>query len=150
MFLNGELEEEVYMRLPPGFEKGKTKVCKLKKALYGLKQSPRAWFNRFGKAVKTYGYVQSQADHTLFHKRSVNEKISILIVYVDDIIVTGNNQEAISRLMEKLAQTFELKNLGPMKYFLGMEVARSKHGIFINQRKYKKQVCLTVDLLKLQ
>ena len=78
----------------------------------------------------------------MFHKRSVNGKISILIVYIDDIIVTGNDQEAIKSLKEKLAQIFELKDLGPVKYFLGMEVARSKHGIFINQRKY------IMDLLK--
>ena len=141
-FLNGILEEEVYMRLPPGFETGKNKVCKLKKALYGLKQSPKAWFNRFGKVIKGFGYIQSQADHTLFHKQSLTGKISVIIVYVDDIIVTGNDQEAISELKKKLAQSFEIKDLGPVKYFLGMEVARSNHGIFVNQRKY------VLDLLK--
>ena len=79
-FLNGILEEEVFMKLPPGFETGRNQVCKLKKALYGLKQSPRAWFSRFGKVIKSFGYIQSQADHTLFHKRSLTGKISILIV----------------------------------------------------------------------
>ena len=91
-FLNGVLEEELFIRLPPEFENGRNKVCKLKNALYSLKQSPRAWFNRFGKIVKTYGYMQSQADHILFYKKSLTEKVSILIVYVDDIIVTGNDQ----------------------------------------------------------
>ena len=141
-FLNGILEEEVYMRLPPGFETGKNKVCKLKKALYGLKQSPRAWFNRFGKVIKGFGYIQSQADHTLFHKQSLTGKISVIIVYVDNIIVTGNDQEAISELKKKLAQSFEIMDLGPVKYFLGIEVATSNHGIFVNQRKY------VLDLLK--
>ena len=141
-FLNGVLEETVYMKLPPGFEKGKHQVCKLKKALYGLKQSPRAWFNRFGTVVKGFGYTQSQADHTLFYKHSVSGKISILIVYVDDIIVTGNDLEATTKLKEALARSFEIKDLGLVKYFLGMEVARSKAGIFINQRKY------ILDLLK--
>ena len=141
-FLNGILEEEVFMRLPAGFERGENKVCKLKKALYGLKQSPRAWFTRFGKVIKNFGYMQSQADHTLFHKRSLSGQISILIVYVDDIIVTGNDHEAISELKKRLAQSFEIKDLGPVKYFLGMEVARSSNGIFVNQRKY------VLDLLK--
>ena len=86
-FLNGDLEEEVFMSLPPGFEKcfGQDKVYKLKKSLYGLKQSPRAWFERFGRAVKNHGYHQSQADHTMFYKHSEGGKLVILIVYVDDI-----------------------------------------------------------------
>ena len=71
-FLHGDLEEEVYMEIPPGFEDEKTqgKVCKLKKALYGLKQSPRAWFDRFNKAMISFGYQQSNADHTLFIKHN--------------------------------------------------------------------------------
>jgi len=93
-FLNGDLEEEVFMSLPPGFENklGSDKVCRLKKSLYGLKQSPRAWFERFGKAVTSYGFLQSQADHTIFYKHSKDGKVTILIVYVDDIILIGNDE----------------------------------------------------------
>ena len=136
-FLNGDLEEEVFMSLPPGFEKrlGSDKVCRLKKALYGLKQSPRAWFERFGKAVISYGFVQSQADHTMFYKHSINNKVAILIVYVDDIILTGNDETELAVLKKKLAKEFQIKDLRILKYFLGMEFARSKEGIFINQRK---------------
>jgi len=81
-FLNGDLEEEVFMSLPPGFEEsfGAGKVCKLKKFLYRLKQSPRAWFERFGKVIKRYGYTQSQADHTMFYKHSKEGEVAILIV----------------------------------------------------------------------
>jgi hypothetical protein len=136
-FLHGELEEEVYMAIPPGFSSSQTegKVCRLKKALYGLKQSPRAWFDRFLKAMLRFGYKQSHADHTMFIKRS-NGKIAILIVYVDDIIMTGDDVNEITSLKALLAQEFEIKDLGSMKYFLGMEVARSDKGIFISQRKY--------------
>lgn len=143
-FLNGNLEEEVFMSPPPGFEKvfGQNKVCRLKKSLYGLKQSPRAWFERFGRAVKSYGYNQSQADHTMFYKHSESGKISILIVYVDDIILTGDDPKELADLREKMARDFEIKDLGVLKYFLGMEFARSKEGIFVNQRKY------ILDLLK--
>ncbi|KAK6131471.1 hypothetical protein DH2020_034779 [Rehmannia glutinosa] len=142
-FLHGELKEEVYMKIPPGFATHKTegKVCRLKKALYGLKQSPRAWFDRFSKAMITFGYKQSNADHTMFIKY-LNGKITILIVYVDDIVVTGNNQEEMSRLKKHLATEFEIKDLGRLRYFLGIEVARSEKGIFISQRKY------VLDLLK--
>ncbi|KAL5798657.1 hypothetical protein ACOSQ2_003477 [Xanthoceras sorbifolium] len=141
-FLNGELAEEVYMEGPPGLENAYgDKVCKLKKSLYGLKQSPRAWFERFTRAVKGFGYTQCQADHTLFVHHATGV-ITILIVYVDDMIMTGNSEEEIHKLKSFLAKEFEIKDLGSMKYFLGMEVARSKAGICINQRKY------ILDLLK--
>ncbi|KAK0577899.1 hypothetical protein LWI29_001989 [Acer saccharum] len=143
-FLNGDLEEEVYMEIPPGFETGSNvnKVCKLRKSLYGLKQSPRAWFDRFTKAIKKHGYSQGQADHTLFTKFSPTGQVAILIVYVDDIIVTGDYTEEMGYLKEVLAKEFEIKDLGSLKYFLGMEVARSKKGIVVSQRKY------ILDLLK--
>ena len=89
-FLNGDLEEEVYMELPPGIRSESLcadKVCKLKKALYGLKQSPRAWFGRFSSTMKVFGYKQSNSDHTLFIKHK-EEKVTALIVYVDDMVLT--------------------------------------------------------------
>jgi hypothetical protein len=143
-FLNGDLEEEVYMDIPPGFETSENanKVCKLKKSLYGLKQSPRAWFDRFTKVVKKSGYIQCQTDHTMFLKQSPSGKKAILIVYVDDIVLTGDHEEEIKRLKSLLAKEFEIKDLGNLKYFLGMEVARSKKGISVSQRKY------VLDLLK--
>ena len=136
-FLNGKLEEEVYMNPPPGFENSfSSKVCKLEKALYGLKQSPRAWFDRFTQFVKKQGYTQAQADHTLFMKFSIKGEISVLIVYVDDIILTGDYHEESKRLKKMLAHEFEVKDLGELKYFLAMEIARSKAGIVVSQRKY--------------
>jgi hypothetical protein len=143
-FLHGDLVEEIYMEIPPGFasriEKGM--VCKLKKALYGLKQSPRAWFGRFTKVMLALGYKQSQGDHTLFVKHSGSGGVCILLVYVDDIIVTGDDLEGIANLKQQLLKEFEIKDLGKLKYFLGIEVARSKHGLFISQQKY------VLDLLK--
>ena len=89
-FLHGDLDEEIYMSITPGFV-GNTgnKVCKLKKALYGLKQSLRTWFRRFAKVMKESVYKQSQGDHTLFIKHSTVERVTAILVYVDDIIVTG-------------------------------------------------------------
>jgi transposase InsO family protein len=136
-FLHGELEEEIYMDVPPGYQTPDTvgKVCKLKKALYGLKQSPRAWFGRFSQAMKRYGYNQSDSDHTMFYKKRP-DKISILIIYVDDMIITGNDKEGIKELEEKLFKEFEMKSLGGLKYFLGIEVTRNREGIYLSQRKY--------------
>ena len=92
-FLHGDLDEEIYMNSPPGFEENTgNKVCKLKKTLYGLKQSSRAWFGRLAKVIKEFGYKQSQGDHTLFIKHSAAGGVIALLVYVDDIIVTGNDE----------------------------------------------------------
>ncbi|KAJ0625451.1 putative RNA-directed DNA polymerase [Helianthus annuus] len=136
-FLHGELTEEVYMEAPPGFATDfKTgEVCRLKKSLYGLKQSPRAWFGRFTLAMKGYGFKQSNSDHTLFIKQR-GRLVTCLIVYVDDMIITGNDKEEMIKLKESLFREFEMKDLGRLKYFLGIEVLRSKRGIFICQKKY--------------
>ncbi|CAL5415338.1 unnamed protein product [Camellia sinensis] len=135
-FLHGDLKEEVYMDVPPGFSSSQNGVvCKLNKALYGLKQSPRAWFGRFSMAMRQCGFKQSNSDHTLFLKH-YKGKITALIIYVDDMIITGDDVGGISKLQEYLATEFEMKNLGGLKYFLGIEVARSKQGIFLSQRKY--------------
>lgn len=142
-FLNGELEEEVYMEAPPGFDELNKdgRVCKLKKSIYGLKQSPRAWFERFTRTVKQHGYTQAHSDHTMFYKHN-HGKIAILIVYVDDIVMTGDDIVELESLKNFLSNQFEVKDLGQLKYFLGMEVARSSKGIVISQRKY------VLDLLK--
>jgi Reverse transcriptase (RNA-dependent DNA polymerase) len=130
------------MDQPPGFilEGESSKVCRLKKALYGLKQSPRAWFERLSRTMFGLGYIQAHSDHTIFVKRA--EKVCVLIVYVDDIIVTGDVVDEINRLKDNLKRSFEIKDLGKLRYFLGIEVSYSKKGIFMCQRKY----CL--DLLK--
>ena len=128
-FLNGDLEEEVLMDLPLGFEeKLEKKVCRLKKSLYGLE--------RFGKVIKLQEYIQSQVDHTMFYKHSKEGKIVELIVYMDNIIITSDDSLELERLKKALTREFEIKDLGPLRYFLGKEFARSKKGIFISQRKY--------------
>ncbi|RVW25573.1 Retrovirus-related Pol polyprotein from transposon RE1 [Vitis vinifera] len=137
-FLHGELSEEVYMDLLPGCmvpEKQCQKVCKLKKSLYGLKQSLRAWFGRFTKSMRAFGYRQSNSDHTLFLKKQ-HGKITTLIVYVDDMVVTGNDPEERKALQNYLSREFEMKDLSHLKYFIGIEVSRSSEGIFLSQRKY--------------
>ena len=92
-FLHGDLDEEIYINIPSGFEGNiGNKVCKLKKALYGPKESPRAWFGRFAKVMKESRYKQNQGDHTLFIKHSAVGGVIAFLVYIDDIIVTGNDE----------------------------------------------------------
>ncbi|RVW17568.1 Retrovirus-related Pol polyprotein from transposon RE1 [Vitis vinifera] len=136
-FLHGDLDEEINMNIPPEFEGNiGNKVCKLKEALYGLKQSPRAWFGRFAKVMKESRYKQSQGEHTLFIKHSAAGEVIALLVYVDDIIVTGNDEREKHEVKQRLATKFEIKELGKLKYFLGIEVTYSTQGIFISQQKY--------------
>ena len=111
------------------------KVCRLRHSLYGLKQSPQAWFDQFRRAVLEMGYQQSNADHTISFQHN-NGKIVILIAYVDDIILTDNDLPEINRLKNHLAQSFEVKDLGPLNYFLGFEIYRDASGFYLNQGKY--------------
>jgi len=138
IFLHGNIEEEVYMYIPSGYmPSSKTKVvCKLEQTLYGLKKSPQAWFGRFSSAMRRYGFNQSKANHNLFLKHRQG-KVTTLIVYVDDMIITRDDTEEISRLQEQLAAEFEMKNLDGLKFFLGIEVERSQRNFFVS-----KKVCV--------
>ena len=96
-FLNGELNEEMYTQLPPGFEEdlGKDKVYKLLKSLYGLKHSPHARYDQFSRAIRRLVYSQGQSDYTMFYRHLNGGGVVILIVYVDDLIITGSNEAEI-------------------------------------------------------
>ncbi|KAG2406196.1 Retrovirus-related Pol polyprotein from transposon RE1 Retro element 1 [Vigna angularis] len=137
-FLHGDLEEEIYMEQPPGFvaqgESGL--VCKLRRSLYGLKQSPRAWFGKFSQVVQKFGLKRCEADHSVFYGHYSPDKCVYLMVYVDDIVITGNDITRINQLKNHLFNHFQTKDLGRLKYFLGIEVAQSKEGVIISQRKY--------------
>lgn len=136
-FLNGHLQEVVFMRQPEGFE-DKTKplhVCKLVKALYGLKQAPRAWFDRLRNTLLAWGFQSSKCDVSLFFLKTSTLTVFVL-VYVDDILVTGNDPTYLSQFISKLNQMFSLKDLEALSYFLGIEVQRTSHGMYLNQEKY--------------
>lgn len=111
-FLHRDLEEKIYMSTPLGFymPNSKGKVCKLRKTLYGLKQSLRAWFEWFRSAMLKFGYKQMQADHTLFVKH-MDVKLTTLIIYMNDIVVTGNDDDEVTCLKDSLAKVFESKDL---------------------------------------
>ena len=138
VFLYGDLQEEVYMEQPPGFvAQGEIgRVCCLRKSLYGLKQSPHAWFGKFSQAVKEFDMHKSKSDYSVFYRNS-NSGIISLVVYVDDIVITGSDSEDISSLKSFLHSQFHTKDLGMLRYFMGVEVMRSKHGIFF----ISKEIC---------
>ncbi|XP_068319168.1 uncharacterized protein [Pyrus communis] len=146
-FLHGTLHEEVYMDPPPGLRRqGETLVCRLNKSLYGLKQASRTWFTTFSDAIQNAGYRQSKADYSLFTKVQ-GTSITVILIYVDDILITGNNIQQMEQLKAFLLKRFRIKDLGDLKYFLGIEFARSEKGIFMSQRKYALDILQDSGLL---
>ncbi|KAM1630317.1 hypothetical protein ACFX2K_018465 [Malus domestica] len=142
-FLHGELDREIYMIQPMGFQSQDHPeyVCKLRKALYGLKQAPRAWYGKIAEFLTQSGYSVTPADSSLFVKANEG-KLAIVLVYVDDLIITGDDEAEILRTNENLSVRFQMKELGQLKHFLGLEIDRTQEGIFLCQQKYSK------DLLK--
>ncbi|KAL0393153.1 UNVERIFIED_CONTAM: Retrovirus-related Pol polyprotein from transposon RE2 [Sesamum radiatum] len=133
-FLNGYIDEEIYVEQPQGFiAKGsEEKVLRLKKALYGLKQAPRAWYSRIDKYFMDRGFRRSLSEPTLYIKSQGNDTL-IVSLYVDDLIYTGNNEKMIQVFKEDMMKTFEMSDLGLMHFFLGIEINQEKEGIFICQ-----------------
>jgi len=135
-FLHGDLQEDVYMTLPPGVSSPKpNQVCMLMKSLYGLKQASRKWFEKLTSILLQHHYIQAPSDHSLFIKKTASS-FTLLLVYVDDIILAGDSLTEFDHIKSILHNSFKIKNLGQLKYFLGLEVAHSKHGISLCQRKY--------------
>nr|XP_017221153.1 PREDICTED: uncharacterized mitochondrial protein AtMg00810-like [Daucus carota subsp. sativus] len=131
------------MNQPSGFESvtHPNFVCKLRKALYGLKQAPRAWYGKIAEFLSLCGYVMAQSDSSLFVK--IREgKLAVVLVYVDDLIITGDDIEEIFQTKKNLSVRFQMKELGELKHFLGLEVDHTENGLFLCQQKY------ATDLLK--
>nr|GFB14970.1 retrovirus-related Pol polyprotein from transposon TNT 1-94 [Tanacetum cinerariifolium] len=140
-FLHGDLNEEIYMKIPQGFSKeGETRVCRLRKSLYGLKQALRNWYHKFTTFLLSLNFKQSKADHSLFIYENTNTTV-IVLIYVDDVIITGNCPNKIQEVKKQLDKEFSIKDLGTLKYFLGIEVVKTKDGLVLSQRKY------TLDIL---
>ncbi|XP_056844130.1 retrovirus-related Pol polyprotein from transposon RE1 isoform X2 [Raphanus sativus] len=146
-FLHGDLLEEVYIKIPLGFARpNDTRVCRLRKSLYGLKQAPRCWFAKLVDALLSYGFTQTHSDHSLFVY--VRSRVTLrILVYVDDLIISGNSPPAIKTFKTYLSTCFHMKDLGALKYFLGLEVARSPQGIYLSQRKYTLDIITECGLL---
>ena len=146
-FLHGDLDEEVYMKLPPGFTcNSPTKVCRPQKSLYGLRQAPCQWFAKLSCKLRKYGFSHSYADYSLL----LTGKAMFLwpfLVYVDDIILAGNDSHACSKFKAYLDACFSITDLRPLKYFLGIKVAPGPKGLFLSQRKYALEIMDECGLL---
>lgn len=139
-FLNGTLDEEIYLRPPPGFRED-DKVWLLYRALYGLKQAPKSWYTRLRTVFETLGFTRSHADHSLFFK--VEDGILIIVaVYVDDKLIVSKSRDAIERLKTRLSKEYDLTDLGEACWILGIKIIRDrdKGMIKLSQQRYLENI----------
>ncbi|KAJ9545128.1 hypothetical protein OSB04_024835 [Centaurea solstitialis] len=134
-FLNGDLSEEVYMTPPPGVSLPSGYVCRLRKALYGLKQAHRAWFEKFSNTVLSLGFSASNYDSGLF-TRTTDSRNILLLLYIDDMIITGDDSIGIASPKQSISSSFEMKDLDRLHYFLGLEVLSDSSDTYLCQAKY--------------
>lgn len=140
-FLHGSISEDIYMHQPPGFvdKKHPHYVCKLEKALYGLKQAPRAWNARFSSFLTRLGFVTTKSDASLFVYKDKND-LAFLLLYVDDIVLTGSSSSLLQHITAKMKQEFPMTDMGRLSYFLGIKVDYNKSGIFLSQKQYALEI----------
>lgn len=143
-FLNGDLEEEIYLEIPDGVLVDKRNVLKLNKSLYGLKQASRCWNKKFTDFLKSYGFVQSQADYCVYVRNVESIKV-ILVIYVDDALIISSSKKIIKIIISVLKQAFKIKELN-LSYFVGIEVLKSDNCICLHQQEYIEQIVKTFNM----
>ena len=147
-FLNGPLEEEVYVSQPPGFVKKNQEgmVYRLYKALYGLKQAPRAWNKKIDSFFKKQGFQKCEMEYGVYVQHTSEGNMTLVCLYVDDILLTGSSEQEIAKFKKVLMNEFEMTDLGKMTYFLGMEFRYSEKGIILHQLKYELELLKRFNL----
>jgi hypothetical protein len=140
-FLNGFLEEKVYVKQPSGFESVEFphRVYRLIKALYGLKQAPCAWYGRLRGFLFSKGFEMGKIDKTLFLLRQ-GDHILIVQVYMDDTVFGGSSHSLVARFVEDMSKEFEMSMMGELQFFLELQIKQAKEGTFVHQAKYTKDI----------
>ena len=140
-FLNGELEEEIYMEQPEGFQSpgNENKVCKLVKSLYGLKQAPKQWHGNFDETMLSNGFKINESDKCVYVKH-VSMGYVIVCLYVDDLLILGNNQAIIKSTKDMLSSRFDMKDLGEVDVILGVKIIKTSQGYALSQSHYIAKV----------
>jgi hypothetical protein len=135
-FLNGKIDEELYMEQPEGFSNETKQVCKLQRSLYGLKQAPRAWNERINTALIEFGFSRCNNDKCIYTKGFRSDSWTIIALYVDDLIIAAHSKQSLDTIKMQLESTFEMQDLGQLKYCLGLEITHSKDTMHISQQRY--------------
>jgi hypothetical protein len=150
-FLIGVLQDEVFVRQPPGFENPKypNRVYKLSKALCGLKQAPRAWYARLKTFLLEHRYIMGSLDKTLLTLKHGND-ILLVQIYVNDIIFSGSSHMLESSFQEMIEKEFQMSMMGELTFFLGLQVKQTKEGTFVHQAKYAKDLMKKFNMAELK
>ncbi|GAX78889.1 hypothetical protein CEUSTIGMA_g6328.t1 [Chlamydomonas eustigma] len=139
-FLNAELDEDVYIQLPPELETGGDRqVYQLQKAVYGLKQAPRAWYNKLKDLLAGLGFKQSEADPAVYFQ-FMNGQLEIILTHVDDLLIAAADLNRVQWIKEQLKGLVDIKDMGPASYYLGMEISRKDGKILLTQHKYTREL----------
>jgi hypothetical protein len=146
-FLNGDLTEEVYVTQPLGFtaEGHEQKVLRLHKALYRLRQTPRMWNAKLNASLVKLRFIQCRAEHGLYTRVRDDSRL-VVGVYVDDLLIVGECMKEIDQFKKEMKQSFRMSDLGPLSYYLGIEVKRSRHGVELCQSVYAKNLIEKVEM----
>ena len=138
-FLHGDLYEEIYMEQPHGFIQDSSLVCRLKKSLYGLKQAPRAWYAKMDSFLLSQNFERCKSDPNVYMLRT-HDSLLILVLYVDDLLITGSSASAIATVKRALHDRFLMTDMGPLHFFLGLEISQDATGIKLSQAKYARDL----------
>jgi hypothetical protein len=138
-FLHGDLSEDIYMEQPQGFIQNSSLVCRLKKSLYGLKQAPRAWYAKMDSYLLSHNFVRCKSDPNVYMLRTI-DSLLILVLYVDDLLITGSSASTIVAVKDILHDRFSMIDMGPLHFFLGLEISQDASGIKLSQTKYVRDL----------
>ena len=144
-FLHGDLEEEIYMEQPQGYVQDPSLVCKIKKSLYDLKWEPRAWYAKMDSYLLSQGFIRCKYDPNVYMLRSIYSLL-IIVLYVDDLLITGSSISAIATVKTTLHDRFSMTDMGLLHYFLGLEIRQSNSGIKMTQPKYAKDLLVKFQM----
>src|SRR5271170_2458735 len=145
-FLNGDLDEEIYMTIPEGVQGIPNLACKLNQTLYGLKQSPQMWNKKIDEFLHSRGFIRLDADHSIYTRR--NGHLAIIALYVDDLILLTDSSETMSELKLEITQAFEMTDCGELHYFLGLRVQRdrARRILTLNQGHFVDQILMCFNM----
>eukprot|EP00253_Pinus_taeda_P035139 PITA_35139 len=138
-FLHGDLSEEIYMEQPHGFIQDSSLVCRLKKSLYGLKQAPRAWYTKMDSFLLSQNFERCKSDPNVYMLRT-HDSLLTLVLYVDDLLIIGSSASAIATIKRALHDRFLMTDMGPLHFFLGLEISQDATGIKLSQAKYARDL----------
>jgi hypothetical protein len=146
-FLNGILQEEVYVPQPPGFivNVEENKVVHISKALYGLRQAPHAWFAKLDASLGELGFQRGKAEHVVYTRGDGGRRL-IVGVYVDDLITTGGNGSELKQFKGEMMGTFQMADMGMLHFYLGLELHQSDDGIMVSQGTYSMKILAAAGL----